>query len=83
MGLAIQTQPSSNDSWKATAFLNVWAKRPDGSRLKIGAIAFKANKKADQAIVKRLSEEGGLEALLEVMEVDFNLVTDEPIDAGF
>jgi hypothetical protein len=75
---------ASDNNWKADAFLNLYADKADGSSLKVGAIAFKLGKKTDAALIKRLSEEGGVEALSKVLRLDFRMVTDEPIsDIGF
>ena len=75
---------SSNDSWKADAFLNMYIDRPDGSSLKVGAVTFKTSKKTDAAMIQRLQEEGGIDAFKKAVRFDFRLVTDEPIsDIGF
>ncbi|MCA9911978.1 MAG: hypothetical protein KC496_01460 [Anaerolineae bacterium] len=89
MAFAIQQQPqtnttnSPNDSWKAAAFVNLWVKRPDGSKAKIGAIALRNNKKFEAALIKRLQEEGAIEALKSALEIDFQVVSEEVSDVGF
>lgn len=79
---AAQTQ--ANDNWKADAFLNMYVDRPDGSTIKVGAVSFKNSKKTDAAMIKRLQEEGGLQAFANAVRFDFRMVSDEPIsDIGF
>jgi hypothetical protein len=74
----------TNDSWKAQAFLNMYIKRADGSKAKVGALAFKANKKFDAALIKRFQEEGGLQAFADAVIFDFQMAeSDTPVDAGF
>ena len=74
----------SNDNWKADAFLNLYIDRPDGSTIKVGAVSFKNTKKTDAAMIKRLQEEGALQAFANAVRFDFRMVTDEPIsDIGF
>lgn len=74
----------NGERWKATAFLNLWARRKDGSRFKIGAIALKDSKRTDAGLIERLKQEGGVEALLAAMEVDFQLADQQgPVDVGF
>lgn len=75
---------SSNDSWKADAFLNMYIDRPDGSSIKVGAVTFKTSKKTDAAMIQRLQDEDGIEAFKKAVRFDFRMVTDEPIsDIGF
>ena len=74
----------ANDSWKAAAFLNFMIKKPDGTRTKIGAVALKQDRKQDAALIDRLQQEGGVEALMGVLEIDFRLADDgKPADLGF
>lgn len=74
----------TNDSWKATAFLNFYAKKPDGSRVKIGAIPLKQSKRTEAALIQRLSQEDGVAALMAALEIDFQLVDDgKPVELGF
>ena len=84
---APQTQQNTN--WKSDAFLNLYARveNADGSmsRRKIGFIGLKSSKRLDRALIERLSQEGGVEALAEVLELDFNLAEpeDSEISLGF
>ena len=77
---------NNNDtSWKATAFINLYVPSADGqSRRKIGAIALRDSKKLDAAIIKRLQEEGGVQALADVLQIDFQLAdSGEETELGF
>lgn len=80
------TSTTSNDtSWKASAFLNVWVKRADGSRAKIGAIPLKDARNFDKALIERLQKEDGIEALYKALELDFQMA-DKPaseVNVGF
>ena len=76
--------PQNSDSWKATAFLNVFVKRKDGTRMKIGAIALRDSKKVEAALIARLSEKDGVACFMKALEIDFNLVDDgTPAVLGF
>lgn len=73
-----------NEKWKASAFLNFWLRRPDGSRVKIGAIPMHDNKEVGKALIARLQEDGAVEAMMKLMEVDFQLANKaEPVNLGF
>ena len=75
---------NGNDDWKAQAFLNLWVPKPDGSRLKIGAIPLKESRKNDAALIKRLSEEDGLASLMDKLEIDFQIVDEsKSVELGF
>ena len=94
MSFRFNTAPASNNNnasssdnaqWKAQAFLNLWIKRPDGSRAKIGAIALREQKNFEKALIARLQEEGALDALHQALEIDFQMA-DRPVttaDVGF
>ena len=73
---------AGNDSWKATAFLNLWVKRADGSRAKIGAIPLKDSKNFDRALIARLQQEGAIEALMQHLELDFQMAASEGTEAN-
>lgn len=75
---------SNNDAWKAQAFLNFFIEKPDGSKTKIGAIPLKDSRKFDSALIKRLQEDGAVQAMMDVMVVDFQLVDDGKVpELGF
>ena len=77
---------SNNDtSWKATAFINLYVPSADGqSRRKIGAIALRDSKKLDAALIKRLQEDGGVQALADVLQIDFQLAdSGDETELGF
>ena len=76
---------TQDESWKAKAFLNIWVKRADGSRAKIGAIALKESRAFEKALIERLQQEDGLEALTNALELDFQMA-DKPstqVNVGF
>ena len=77
---AATTTNAQDDSWKAKAFLNIWVRRADGSRAKIGAIALKEQRSFDKALIERLQQEDGVEALTNALELDFQMA-DKPASA--
>jgi len=79
------TSTAASPDWKATAFLNIWVRRADGSRAKIGAIPLKDQRNFDKALIARLQQEDGVEALLKALELDFQMA-DKPaseVNVGF
>lgn len=73
------TTVQSNDSWKATAFLNIYLPTPEGGKRKIGAISLKDSKAYDKALIERLSSDPeAVKAMLSVLFVDFQLA-DKPV----
>ena len=75
---------ASNDSWKATAFVNVYIPRADGSKAKIGALPLKMGKKVDAALIERLKTEEGLKAFANNVLFDFQMVeSDTPVELAF
>lgn len=75
---------STDQSWKAQAFCNFYIRRPDGSRVKFGAIALKDSKRFEAALIERLKQEGAVEDLMKVLEIDFQLAeSSEPAQVGF
>jgi len=77
-------QQDQDDSWKATAFINIYIPGPNGKR-KLGSIPLKDSKAFEAAVIERLKQEGGLEALAKVIELDFQLADKEvdPNSLGF
>lgn len=76
--------PAQNEKWKAKAFLNLWLRRPDGSRVKIGAIALRDDKEVEKALIGRLQQEGAVEAMMPHLEADFQMAQrNAPVDLGF
>ena len=73
---------------KATAFINLWITKPDGSRAKLGAIPLKDSVAFQNGVIARL-EAGGdeaLESLKGVLQIDFKMVNTQPVaasDVGF
>lgn len=63
---------TADDSWKATAFINLYIKGADGRR-KLGAIALKDSKSFEKAVIERLTSGGpdAITALMKVLEIDF------------
>lgn len=82
---ASNNNAAQNENWKATGFLNIWVRRTDGSRYKIGAVALREQRVQEKALIDRLSKEDGVEALMAAMEVDFQLVNKDPaqVNVGF
>ena len=79
------TANTNDESWKAKAFLNIWVRRADGSRAKIGAIPLKDQRAFDKALIERLQKEDGIEALTNALELDFQ-IADKPaseVNIGF
>lgn len=74
-----------NDDWKAQAFINLYVPTPDGGKRKLGSIALRDSKPFEKAVIARLQEEGGLEALREALIVDFQMADKEvgKSDLGF
>ena len=68
---------------RAAAFLNLWVRRKDGTRAKIGAIPLSAEG-YQGSIIKRLEQDDGLEALVNNMEIDYVKVDpNRAYDPGF
>lgn len=64
----------NNESWKATAFLNIYVPSQDGGRKKIGFIALKESRNTDRQLIDFLSADpGNLEKLTQRLELEFNL----------
>jgi len=85
MAFSFNSTASNNNAArpKAAAFLNLWVKRQDGSRAKIGAIPL-SSEGFQGAVVKRLAEDDGLEALVNNLEIDFVKVDpNRQYSAGF
>ena len=78
-----QNTNQQNDSWKAQAFVNLYVPTPEGGKRKIGTIALKDSKTFEAALIKRLQEEGGLEALKDALIVDFQMADKEVSSVGF
>ena len=64
---------TSDDSWKATAFVNLWIKKPDGSRARLGSIPLKDSRAFEKAVIERLTTGGdeAVVALMKALEIDF------------
>jgi len=84
MAFNLNDNNSRNNDWKAQAFLNFFVTKADGTRMKIGAIPLKTARKADAALIERLKAEDGLQALMNNLEADFQLVDEsKQIELGF
>ncbi len=77
----VVTIPAAN---KADAFINIWVKRADGTRAKLGAIPLKNSAAYQAGVIERLSKGGdeAIAALMGVLEVDFKLANSEPVAAS-
>ena len=73
--------PSAN---RADAFINVWVKRADGTRAKLGALPLKSSTAYQSGVISRLQSGGdeAIKSLLEKLEIDFKLSSSEPVDAS-
>lgn len=70
---SINVVPVADDSWKATAFLNISITQADGTFRKLGALNLKDSKAFDKAVIERLTKGGdeALAALKEVLHITF------------
>lgn len=66
----------SNDSWKASGFVNFYLPSTDGGkRKKFGAIALRDNKPAEAALIQWLkADPANVAKLLNKLEIDFQSV---------
>ena len=80
---AVIVPSSNNQSWeKASAFINVSVRKPDGSKRKVGALPLRQSKAYEAALITRLSEDpSAIEKMADVLEIDFQLVSNEPLSA--
>lgn len=77
------TTGNINENWKAQAFINIWVGGANGTRKKIGSIPLRENKSFEAALIKRLQEDGAVEAMIQALEIDFQMA-DKPVsDVGF
>lgn len=82
---AASSSVTSQEQWKAQAFLNLWIRKSDGTRTKVGAIPLKETRNFDRALISRLQQDGALEAMMNSLELDFQMA-DKPVgsvDVGF
>lgn len=82
MAFAKETTVTTSSS-KADAFINVWVKRADGTRAKLGALPLKNSASYQAGVIARLKEGGdeAIKALMSVLEVDFKEANTEPVSA--
>lgn len=73
----------NNDSWKAQAFINIYVPNGEGGKRKIGSIALKDARAYDRKLIERLQQDDGLESLMEVITVDFQMADKEVASVGF
>lgn len=85
MALNVNTNAAASSATfeKAAAFINLYVYRKDGSKMKIGAIPLRESKNTERALIKRLQEEGAVDALLNALEVDFRLVEEKEVTLDF
>ena len=74
----VVTIPAAN---KATAFINIWVKKPDGTRAKLGALALKDSTAYQAGVIDRLTKGGdeAIASLMKVLEIDFKLAATEAV----
>ena len=70
-------QSEQNDSWRATAFLNLYVNTGNGNKRKLVGIPLKEAKAFENMIIQRLQEEGGLEAFAENVSFTFEMADKE------
>ena len=77
-------QQTENENWRAQGFINLYVKVGEGKR-KVGSIPLKESKAFERALLERLQQEGGVEAFIANLEVDFQLADKEtkPSDLGW
>lgn len=75
-------EQAQNESWKAQGFINIYVKVGDGKR-KVGSIPLKESKAFERALLERLQQEGGVEALMANLEIDFQLAEKEATPLGW
>lgn len=79
-----RSNSQSDDSWKATGFVNIYLPARDGTRVKLGAIPLKQAKPREKELAEWLAEnpEARCETLLAKLELEY--ASAEPSDAkGF
>lgn len=85
--MAFKTSAQSkarDDSWKASAFLNIYITLKNGQRRKLGAIALKDSRDLDRSIMDRLAsgtteeEQAALQsAFVNALEFDYQVAAAE------
>lgn len=70
---------AANAFEKAAAFINVYITTPTGKR-KVGALPLRQSRPFEAALIERLAkDEDATEAMMGVLELDFQLVKNEPV----
>lgn len=73
---------AQNESWKAAGFINLYARRTDGKRTKLGFIKLRANNEAEVALLNAmLTGKVSIDQFKNMLEIDVQ--TAEPNNAGF
>ena len=83
MAFAKETTTVTSSTTKADAFVNVWVKRADGTRAKLGALPLKNSASYQAGVIARLKSGGdeAIKALMSVLEIDFKEAHSEPVAA--
>ena len=70
-------QSGNNDDWKASAFINLFLPRKNGSRMKLGFCALKSSNVDQQKLIEWIREnpEERLASLLDKLVLEFHEVT--------
>ena len=72
---------SSNQDWKASAFVNLFITRKNGSKMKLGFIALKADDPEHLQLMEWLeAAEGNLEKLATKLILDYRIVEEKEAD---
>lgn len=74
---------TQDTSWKAQAFINLYIPTADGGRRKIGAIALKEARSFEAQLIARLQEDGAVQALADVLQIDFQMADQPAASLGF
>ena len=68
--------PAAAGQWeKASAFINIYAPKKDGSRAKVGAVPLRISKETEKRIMDIIAQEGDAERVLSKLVLEYNLVT--------
>ena len=74
---SVQQESAQNDSWRATAFINVYVNVGENNRRKLIGIPLKESKAFDRSLIERLQQEGGVDALKENITLTFEMAEKE------
>ena len=74
----------ANQTWeKASAFLNLYLPRKNGSRAKIGAVPLRLSKDTEKAVMDIIAKDGSPDRVLSKLIIEYNpvnVVNDDDFD---